>query len=131
MVQKIKISLIKIKDFGTSACLPYHIAIVVGGQVDTNLKTVKLASAKYLDNLPTEGNDGGVAFRDLEWEAKIKKMTEEYGVGAQYGGKAFAHDVRVIRLPRHAASCAVGFGVSCSADRNIKAKITEDEIFLE
>jgi fumarate hydratase, class I len=121
----------KIKDFGTSACPPYHIAIVVGGQVDTNMKTVKLASAKYLDNLPTQGNEGGVAFRDLEWEARIKKITEEYGVGAQFGGKAFAHDIRVIRLPRHAASCAVGFGVSCSADRNIKAKITEEGIFLE
>ncbi|MBK8805354.1 MAG: fumarate hydratase [Bacteroidales bacterium] len=121
----------KIKDFGTSACPPYHIAIVIGGQVDTNLKTVKLASAKYLDNLPTQGNEGGVAFRDLEWEAKIKKYTEEYGVGAQFGGKAFAHDIRVIRLSRHAASCAVGFGVSCSADRNIKAKITADGIFLE
>jgi fumarate hydratase class I len=121
----------KIKDLGTSACPPYHIAFVIGGQVDTNLKTVKLASAKYYDNLPTTGNDGGVAFRDIEWEAKIQKYTEEMGMGAQFGGKAFAHDIRVIRLPRHAASCAVGLGVSCSADRNIKAKITADGIFLE
>ncbi|MDC0584109.1 fumarate hydratase [Bacteroidales bacterium] len=121
----------KIKDLGTSACPPYHIAVVVGGQVDTNLKTVKLATAKYYDNLPTEGNEGGQAFRDLEWEAKIKKITEEYGVGAQFGGKSFAHDIRVVRLPRHAASCAVSLGVSCSADRNIKAKITEEGLFVE
>lgn len=120
----------KIKDLGTSACPPYHIAIVVGGQVDTNLKTVKLASAKYYDNLPTTGNDGG-AFRDVEWEAKIKKIAEEIGMGAQFGGKAYAHDIRVVRLPRHAASCPIGMGVSCSADRNIKAKITADGIFLE
>jgi len=121
----------KIKDLGTSACPPYHIAIVVGGQVDTNLKTVKLASAKYLDNLPTSGNEGGQAFRDIEWEDKIKKICEKYGVGAQFGGKAFAHDIRVVRLPRHAASCPVGIGVSCSADRNIKGKITEEGIFVE
>ncbi|MDR2962243.1 MAG: FumA C-terminus/TtdB family hydratase beta subunit [Bacteroidales bacterium] len=120
----------KLKDLGTSACPPYHIAIVVGGQVDTNLKTVKLASAKYYDNLPTTGNGGG-AFRDVEWEAKIKKIAEEIGMGAQFGGKAYAHDIRVIRLPRHAASCPIGMGVSCSADRNIKAKITADGIFLE
>ena len=120
----------KIKDLGTSACPPYHIAFVVGGQVDTNLKTVKLASAKYYDSLPTVGKDG-CAFRDLEWEAKILKIAEEMGMGAQFGGKAFAHDIRVVRLPRHAASCAVGLGVSCSADRNIKAKITADGIFLE
>ncbi|MDR1761150.1 MAG: fumarate hydratase [Bacteroidales bacterium] len=121
----------KLKDLGTSACPPYHIAIVVGGQVDTNLKTVKLASAKYYDNLPTQGNAGGVAFRDVEWEAKIKKIAEEIGMGAQFGGKAYAHDIRVVRLPRHAASCPIGMGVSCSADRNIKAKITADGIFLE
>ncbi len=121
----------KIKDLGTSACPPYHIAFVIGGQVDTNLKTVKLASAKYYDNLPTKGNEGGIAFRDLEWEAKIQKIAEELGMGAQFGGKAFAHDIRVIRLPRHAASCPIGMGVSCSADRNIKAKITADGIFLE
>lgn len=121
----------KIKDLGTSACPPYHLAIVVGGQSDTNLKTVKLASAGYLDNLPTEGNEGGQAFRDLEWEAKIQQICEEFGVGAQFGGKAFTHDVKVVRLPRHAASCAVGMGVSCSADRNIKAKITEEGVFVE
>ncbi|MDA3883746.1 MAG: FumA C-terminus/TtdB family hydratase beta subunit [Bacteroidales bacterium] len=121
----------KLKDLGTSACPPYHIAFVIGGQVDTNLKTVKLASAKYYDSLPTEGNEYGQAYRDVEWEAKIQKLAEEFGVGAQFGGKAFAHDIRVIRLPRHAASCAVGLGVSCSADRNIKAKITEEGIFLE
>lgn len=120
----------KLKDLGTSACPPYHIAIVVGGQVDTNLKTVKLASAKYYDNLPTQGNGGG-AFRDVEWEEKIKKIAEEIGMGAQFGGKAYAHDIRVVRLPRHAASCPIGMGVSCSADRNIKAKITADGIFLE
>ncbi|MFO7869371.1 MAG: fumarate hydratase [Bacteroidales bacterium] len=121
----------KLKDLGTSACPPYHIAFVIGGQVDTNLKTVKLASAKYYDSLPTEGNEYGQAYRDLEWEAKIQKIAEEFGVGAQFGGKAFAHDIRVVRLPRHAASCAVGLGVSCSADRNIKAKITEEGIFVE
>lgn len=120
-----------IKDLGTSACPPYHLAIVIGGQVDTNLKTVKLASAGYYDHLPTEGNDEGSAFRDVVWEEKIQKMCEEYGMGAQFGGKAFTHDVRVIRLPRHAASCAVGMGVSCSADRNIKGKITEEGVFLE
>jgi len=121
----------KLRDLGTSACPPYHIAFVIGGQVDTNLKTVKLATAKYYDSLPTEGNAGGQAFRDLEWEAKIKKISEDFGVGAQFGGKSFAHDIRVVRLPRHAASCPVGLGVSCSADRNIKAKITADGIFIE
>ncbi|MCK9561452.1 MAG: fumarate hydratase [Bacteroidales bacterium] len=121
----------KLRDLGTSACPPYHIAFVIGGQADTNLKTVKLASAKYYDSLPTSGNEHGQAFRDLEWEAKIQKIAEEFGVGAQFGGKAFAHDIRVIRLPRHAASCAIGLGVSCSADRNIKAKITPEGIFIE
>jgi fumarate hydratase class I len=95
------------------------------------LKTVKLASAGYLDDLPTSGNDAGRAFRDLEWEEKIGKICEEYGVGAQFGGKYFVHDVRVIRLPRHAASCPVGLGVSCSADRNIKGKITAEGVFIE
>jgi fumarate hydratase, class I len=95
------------------------------------LKTVKLASAGYLDDLPTSGNDAGRAFRDLEWEEKIEKICEEYGVGAQFGGKYFVHDVRVIRLPRHAASCPVGLGVSCSADRNIKGKITAEGVFIE
>jgi fumarate hydratase, class I len=121
----------KIKDLGTSACPPYHLAIAVGGQVDTNLKAVKMASAGYLDHLPTKGGPEGFAFRDLEWEARIQKICQDYGLGAQFGGKAFTHDVRVVRLPRHAASCPVGMGVSCSADRNIKAKITEDGIFLE
>lgn len=122
----------KIKDLGTSACPPYHLALVIGGtSAEATLATVKKASAGYLDHLPTEGNEGGQAFRDLEWEAKVKKICEESTIGAQFGGKYFVHDVRVIRLPRHAASCPVGLGVSCSADRNIKAKITEEGIFLE
>lgn len=121
-----------IMDLGTAACPPYHLALVIGGtSAESNLKTVKLASAGYLDNLPTSGNEGGRAFRDLEWEKILKEITEESGVGAQFGGKYFAHDVRVIRLPRHAASNPVGLGVSCSADRNIKAKITEEGIYLE
>ncbi len=122
----------KIMDLGTSACPPYHLALVIGGtSAEATLKTVKEASAGYLDNLPVTGNKGGRAFRDLEWEKKIEKICQEYGVGAQFGGKYFVHDVRVIRLPRHAASCPVGLGVSCSADRNIRAKITRDGIFLE
>ncbi len=122
----------KLKDIGTAACPPYHLAIVIGGtSAEKNLQTVKYASAGYLDNLPTSGNEGGRAFRDLEWEAKVLKITQDLGVGAQFGGKYFAHDVRVIRLPRHAASNPVGLGVSCSADRNVKGKITEDGIFLE
>jgi fumarate hydratase class I len=122
----------KIKDLGTSACPPYHLALVIGGtSAEATLKTVKEASAGYLDNLPTEGDESGRAFRDLEWEKKIEKICHEYGVGAQFGGKYFVHDVRVIRLPRHAASCPVGMGVSCSADRNLKAKITEEGIFIE
>ena len=122
----------KIKDLGTSACPPYHLALVIGGtSAEATLKTVKEASAGYLDHLPKSGNAGGRAFRDLEWENKIEKICHEYGVGAQFGGKYFVHDVRVIRLPRHAASCPVGLGVSCSADRNIKAKITGNGIFLE
>ncbi len=121
-----------IMDLGTSACPPYHLAFVVGGtSAEANLATVKKASAGYLDHLPTEGNDGGQAFRDLVWEEKITKICQECGVGAQFGGKYFVHDVRVIRLPRHAASCPVGLGVSCSADRNVKGKITEEGIFLE
>lgn len=121
-----------IMDLGTSACPPYHLALVIGGtSAEANLATVKKASAGYLDHLPTSGNEGGQAFRDLEWEAKIQKICQESNVGAQFGGKYFVHDVRVIRLPRHAASCPVGMGVSCSADRNVKAKITEDGIFLE
>ena len=119
----------KIMDLGTSACPPYHLALVIGGtSAEATLSAVKKASAGYFDNLPTEGNKGGQAFRDLEWEAKVEKICQEVGIGAQFGGKYFVHDVRVIRLPRHAASCPVGLGVSCSADRNIKAKITEDGI---
>ena len=122
----------KIKDLGTSACPPYHLALVIGGtSAEATLKTVKEASAGYLDNLPVSGNESGRAFRDVEWEKKIEKICHEYGVGAQFGGKYFVHDVRVIRLPRHAASCPVGLGVSCSADRNIKAKITSEGIFIE
>ena len=122
----------KIRDLGTSACPPYHLALVIGGtSAEATLKTVKEASAGYLDHLPVSGNEGGHAFRDLEWEKRIEKICHEYGVGAQFGGKYFVHDVRVIRLPRHAASCPVGLGVSCSADRNIRGKITEDGIFLE
>jgi fumarate hydratase class I len=122
----------KLTDFGTAACPPYHIAIVIGGtSAETNLKTVKLASAKYYDELPTTGSEGGRAFRDTEWEKKVYDLAQECGLGAQFGGKAFAHDVRVIRLSRHAASMPIGLGVSCSADRNIKGKITKDGIFLE
>ncbi|MDE7133804.1 MAG: fumarate hydratase [Rikenellaceae bacterium] len=122
----------KIKDLGTSACPPYHLAVVIGGtSAEANLAVVKKASAGYLDHLPTEGNEGGRAFRDLEWEKKITDICRKSGVGAQFGGKYLVHDVRVIRMPRHAASCPVGIGVSCSADRNIKAKITEEGIFLE
>lgn len=122
----------KIKDLGTSACPPYHLALVIGGtSAEATLATVKKASTGYYDHLPTEGNEGGQAFRDLEWEEKVLKICRESGIGAQFGGKYFVHDVRVIRMPRHAASCPVGLGVSCSADRNVKAKITEDGIFLE
>ncbi len=122
----------KIKDLGTSACPPYHLALVIGGtSAEATLVTVKKASAGYYDHLPTEGNEGGQAFRDLDWEARVQKICEESTIGAQFGGKYFVHDVRVIRLPRHAASCPVGLGVSCSADRNIKAKITKDGIFIE
>jgi fumarate hydratase class I len=122
----------KIKDLGTSACPPYHLALVIGGtSAEATMTAVKKASAGYFDYLPTEGNEGGQAFRDLEWEAKVQKICQESEIGAQFGGKYFVHDVRVIRLPRHAASCPVGMGVSCSADRNIKAKITEEGIFLE
>lgn len=121
-----------IKSLGTAACPPYHLALVIGGlSAELNLKTVKLASAKYLDNIPTSGSSGGQAFRDLEWEGRILKLTQNLGIGAQFGGKYFCHDVRVIRLPRHGASCPVGIGVSCSADRQAKAKITEEGIFLE
>jgi fumarate hydratase class I len=122
----------KIKDLGTSACPPYHLALVIGGtSAEATLKCVKEASAGYYDHLPTTGNAAGRAFRDIVWEEKIEKICQDYGVGAQFGGKYFVHDVRVIRLPRHAASCPVGLGVSCSADRNIKARIDENGIFLE
>lgn len=122
----------KMKTLGTAACPPYHIAFVIGGtSAETNLKTVKLASAKYYDNLPTEGNEYGQAFRDVELEEKLLKAAHELGFGAQFGGKYYAHDIRVIRLPRHGASCPVGMGVSCSADRNIKAKINKEGIWIE
>lgn len=122
----------KIKDLGTAACPPYHLALVIGGtSAEATLAAVKKASAGYYDNLPTEGNMGGQAFRDLEWEKRVQQICQESLIGAQFGGKYFTHDVRVIRLPRHAASCPVGLGVSCSADRNIKAKITKDGIFVE
>jgi len=122
----------KMKTLGTAACPPYHLAFVVGGtSAETCLKTVKLASTKYLDHLPTSGNKGGQAFRDVEMEGKLLKAAHKSGYGAQFGGKYFALDVRVIRLPRHGASCPVGMGVSCSADRNVKAKITRDGIWLE
>ncbi len=122
----------KIRTIGTAACPPYHLALVIGGtSVEMTLKTVKLASARYLDSLPPRGNELGRAFRDLELEEKVQKLCNETGIGAQFGGKYFAHDVRVIRLPRHGASCPVGLGVSCSADRQILAKITQDGVFLE
>jgi fumarate hydratase class I len=122
----------KILSLGTSACPPYHLALVVGGlSAEFTLKTVKLASARYLDNLPTSGNEGGRAFRDAALEEEIQRLCNETGIGAQFGGKYFAHDVRVIRLPRHGASCPVGLGVSCSADRQILAKITAEGVFLE
>ena len=121
-----------LKDLGTSACPPYHLALCIGGtSAEMCLSTVKKASAGYLDELPTSGNEGGRCFRDLEWEAKVQKICQEIGLGAQFGGKYYVHDVRVIRAPRHAASCPVAIGVSCSADRNIKAKITPEGIFIE
>jgi fumarate hydratase class I len=122
----------KIKTLGTSACPPYHLSIVIGGtSAETTLKTVKLASTKWLDQLPTSGSVAGHAIRDLEMEQKVLEMTRHIGIGAQFGGKYFCHDVRVIRLPRHGASLPVGLGVSCSADRQIKAKITPEGISLE
>lgn len=120
------------RKLGTAACPPYHLAIVVGGMsAEFNLKTVKLASARYLDSLPTSGNDHGRAFRDLKLEEQVLAITRNNGIGAQFGGKYFCHDVRVIRLPRHGASCPIGIGVSCSADRQAKAKITAEGVFLE
>ncbi|PPR73389.1 MAG: Fumarate hydratase class I, aerobic [Alphaproteobacteria bacterium MarineAlpha3_Bin4] len=122
----------KIRTLGTAACPPYHLAVVIGGSsAELTLKTVKLASTKYLDGLPTEGNEHGQAFRDLQWEERIHEMTRNMGIGAQFGGKYFCHDVRVVRLARHGASCPVGIGVSCSADRQVRGKITADGVFLE
>jgi fumarate hydratase class I len=122
----------KMRTLGTAACPPYHLAIVIGGtSAELNLKTVKLASCKYYDRLPTKGNETGQAWRDLEMEAEILKLSQRTGIGAQFGGKYFCHDVRVIRLPRHGASLPIGMGVSCSADRNALGKVTEDGIFLE
>jgi fumarate hydratase class I len=122
----------KMKTLGTAACPPYHLAFVIGGtSAEFNLKTVKLATAKYLDHLPTEGGETGSAFRDVALEEQVLKISRELGIGAQFGGKYFCLDTRVIRLPRHGASCPIGLGVSCSADRNVKAKITKDGIFLE
>ena len=122
----------KLRTLGTAACPPYHLAIVIGGtSAETNLKTVKMASTHYYDELPTTGGKVGQAYRDIEWEERILKMSQALGIGAQFGGKYFCHDVRVIRLPRHGASCPVGIGVSCSADRQMKGKITKDGVFLE
>ncbi len=122
----------KMKSLGTAACPPYHLAFVVGGtSAETTLKTVKLATSGYLDDLATRGSETGHAFRDLKLEQQLLTVSRELGIGAQFGGKYFCHDVRVVRLPRHGASCPIGLGVSCSADRNIKAKITTDGIFLE
>ena len=122
----------KMKTLGTAACPPYHIAFVIGGtSAEKNLETVKKASIKYYDNLPTTGNEYGRAFRDVELENELKKASEQIGLGAQFGGKYFAHDIRVIRLPRHGASCPIGMGVSCSADRNVKAKINKDGLWIE
>jgi fumarate hydratase class I len=122
----------KIRSLGTAACPPYHLALVIGGtSAEMTLKTVKLASCRALDTLPTSGNELGRAFRDLELEQQVHELTRKTGIGAQFGGKYFCHDVRVIRLPRHGASCPVGIGVSCSADRQILGKITRDGVFLE
>ncbi|MEI7366248.1 class I fumarate hydratase FumA [Pectobacterium sp. 1950-15] len=122
----------KMRSLGTAACPPYHIAFVIGGtSAETTLKTVKLASTKYYDELPTEGNEHGQAFRDVALEQEILEAARDLGLGAQFGGKYFAHDVRIIRLPRHGASCPVGMGVSCSADRNIKGKINRKGVWLE
>ncbi len=122
----------KMKTLGTAACPPYHIAFVIGGtSAEKNLEVVKKASVKYLDNLPTEGNELGHAFRDVKLEKELLEASRNIGLGAQFGGKYFAHDIRVIRLPRHGASCPVGMGVSCSADRNVKAKINREGLWIE
>jgi fumarate hydratase class I len=122
----------KMKLLGTAACPPYHLVFVIGGtSAEACLKTVKIASSKYYDSLPTSGNEHGRAFRDVTLEQKVLELAQKSGIGAQFGGKFFALDVRIVRLPRHGASCPVGLGVSCSADRNIKGKITKDGIFVE
>ena len=122
----------KMKTLGTAACPPYHIAFVIGGtSAEMNLATVKKASVKYYDALPTEGNELGHAFRDVELEKELLEASRKIGLGAQFGGKYFAHDIRVIRLPRHGASCPIGMGVSCSADRNVKAKINREGLWIE
>jgi fumarate hydratase class I len=122
----------QLRTLGTAACPPYHLAIVIGGtSAEYTLKTVKLASCRYLDDLPTKGNQHGQAFRDVELEQQVLELTRKMGIGAQFGGKYFCHDVRVIRLPRHGASCPVGIGVSCSADRQALGKITAEGVFLE
>src|SRR5271163_3234056 len=122
----------KIRTLGTAACPPYHLAIVIGGtSAEMNLKTVKLASTRYLDDLPSEGNDKGLAIRDREMEKKVLELTRQMGIGAQFGGKYFCHDVRVIRIARHGASVPIGIGVSCSADRQALGKITKEGIYLE
>src|SRR5258706_12842005 len=122
----------KILTLGTAACPPYHLAIVIGGtSAELTMKTVKLASCRYLDDLPSQGSEDGHAFRDREMEGEIHKLTQSLGVGAQFGGKYFCHDVRVIRLPRHGASLPIGLGVSCSADRQVLGKITRDGVYLE
>src|SRR5712692_3137399 len=122
----------KVLTLGTAACPPYHLAIVIGGtSAELTMKTVKLASCRYYDDLPTKGSEDGHAFRDLEMEREIHKMTQSLGVGAQFGGKYFCHDVRVIRLPRHGASLPIGLGVSCSADRQALGKITREGVYLE
>jgi len=122
----------QVRKIGTSACPPYHLAIVIGGTSgEYAVEMAKMASTKYLDSLPTQGSESGHAYRDLEWEQRILKMTQEFGIGAQFGGKYFCHDVRVIRLPRHGASLPVGMAVSCSADRQVKAKINADGVWIE
>src|SRR5436190_10163223 len=122
----------KLRTLGTAACPPYHLAVVIGGtSAEYCLKVAKYASAKYLDSLPTSGNDLGRGFRDVELEQEVLELSQKFGIGAQFGGKYFCHDVRVIRLPRHGASCPVAIAVSCSADRQALAKITADGVFLE
>ena len=122
----------KMRTLGTAACPPYHLAIVIGGtSAELTLKTVKLASVKYLDNLPTKGDKTGHAFRDVETEQQVLELSRKMGIGAQFGGKYFCHDVRVIRLPRHGASCPIGIGVSCAADRQVMGKITAEGVFIE